>query len=739
MKKTGTDKSAKNKGVSAAEDSTKKSAGLGEIGDTGTQILQGIVNEEYNVKLRDVKGIEVYDEMRKSDGTVRATVLSTTLPIRRARWYIEPASQDESDVKIADFVSNALFDWQTIVWDDILRQALLMLPFGVMVFEKVFTTKNVDGKDYIIWQKLAPRLPKSIRAWQMTNGQDGIQQYKYTGETVDIPMEKLLVFVNEKEGENWWGTSILRAAYKHWYIKNNFYKIDSIAFERQGLGIPYANLPENPSESDREKAETILKNIRANHQAFVIVPSGYEIGFLDMKAGTLRDPSNSIAHHNREIAKSILAQFLELGATDSGSYALSEDQSGLFLHALEAIGNNICDVFNNYAIRQLVDLNFDMPEYYPKLRFTGITRVDVEKLANAYSSLTTSGGVRPGEADEVYFRELMGLPERDQSEDEDMPEDDITMSEHNHNHSHKHQKKKFKEGDFKSFRALTFAEKKVNFDGLQNKLDQLEAQFDKETKALLNDEREKFIAALTKAVNNEDRDAIKSATIKAKAAYAKIIKDSTRDAYEYGKTLASKEMGLSAPPSASAILTQIDIQADSIAEMHISEITNSAKTALTSSLSKGQSYAAAIAAADAAAQAAIDDLVSDTSGIVMSTYVNVGRDTVFETYSNKIYALQRSELLDSATCNYCLSVDGRVVEKDDPFAKNSIFHSGCRGIWVEILLDEEELPAIGGIPASVRDRFGDDVNDLIQPKTPITKKNSLARKEAERRLKRKAK
>jgi hypothetical protein len=51
-----------------------------------------------------------------------------------------------------------------------------------------------------------------------------------------------------------------------------------------------------------------------------------------------------------------------------------------------------------------------------------------------------------------------------------------------------------------------------------------------------------------------------------------------------------------------------------------------------------------------------------------------------------------------------------------------LFHSNCRGIWVAILKDEEELPSIGGIPKSIRDRFGDAVNDLIQPKSPIKKK-----------------
>jgi hypothetical protein len=65
------------------------------------------------------------------------------------------------------------------------------------------------------------------------------------------------------------------------------------------------------------------------------------------------------------------------------------------------------------------------------------------------------------------------------------------------------------------------------------------------------------------------------------------------------------------------------------------------------------------------------------------------------------------------------SIDGRIVEKDDTFAQNTIFHSNCRSIWVAILKDEEELPSIGGIP-------GDAVNDLIltQPRNSITRKRA---------------
>lgn len=698
-----------------------------EIGDSGTRILDGVIREEYNTKLTDVKGIAVYDEMRKSDGTVRAATLAVTLPIRSAEWFIKPASEEAEDQKIADFVSECLFNHNDISFDDFMREALLSLVFGVMPFEKVFGVQEMEGGTKIVWVKFAPRMPRSIQKWAIAGGKPGITQNRSDGAPVEIPMEKLIVFVHEKEGENWWGTSILRAAYKHWFIKNTFYKIDAIAFERQGLGIPKGKLPEGYTEGDRSKMETILKNTRANSQAYIIEPDGFSVEFMDMMARTTRDPQSSIAHHNREIMKSVLAQFLELGSTDAGgtggSRALSEDHSDLFLQSIESIARSFATAFNKQAIKELVDLNFNNVKKYPTLDFEGITTTDAKGLAEAYKVLVDTNGLTAQEADEDFFRELLALPDYDEAGKREKPVP-ITngfgqpdeMSEHRHP-----LKKNFAEG-FKASRKLTFAEKKVNFDSLNDKMDELEGQFDAETKALLQDARKTYMATFTKAAHAGDTKAIKDATLKVQDEYARIIKNSLKGAYEFGKNNAAKEIGASAPANPAEVLRRIDIQSAAIADAQIAEIVTDSKNAYVEAQAKGASVTAALAAADAAAADAISRLTRDASSILTAGYINHGRDTVFDRNAEDLYALQRSELLDARTCNYCASVDGRIIEKDDDFGRNTIFHSGCRGIWVAILKDEEELPRIDGIPKTLRDRFGDAVNDLLQPKKPLRRK-----------------
>jgi hypothetical protein len=176
------------------------------------------------------------------------------------------------------------------------------------------------------------------------------------------------------------------------------------------------------------------------------------------------------------------------------------------------------------------------------------------------------------------------------------------------------------------------------------------------------------MAAFTKAAHSGDTQAIKDATLKVQDEYARIIKNALKGAFEYGKNNAAKEIGASPPPNPSDILRQIEIQADTIATQQIAQIEADSKKAYVQALNKGQSLSVALAAADAAADEAIEALTSDASSL-LSGYINHGRSTVFDNNSDDIYALQRSEILDQVTRNFCISIDGRIVEKDDPFAQ----------------------------------------------------------------------
>lgn len=769
----------------------KRSYPRAEIGDSGTRTTRGIVAEEYNPNLQGINGIRVYDEMRKSDGTVRAAMLVTTLPIRRAKWFVNPATQDAQDVEIANFVEHALFDWIGDSWDDIVRQALLMVPFGVMVFEKVYGVQEYEGKTYVTVKKLASRMPKSIQQWELPDHTFGIQQVTQEMGIVNIPGAKLLIFVNEKEGDNWWGTSMLRAAYKHWYYKNNFYKIDAMAFERQGLGVPVIKMPQGYTANDEAKAATAASNLRANESAYLILPPEYTAEFMNMGASSTRDPHNSINHHNKEILQSVLAQFLELGQTSTGggSRALSEDHTDLFLNALEAIANSLITEFNKNLIPELVDMNFNDVQVYPKLDYNGITRTDAQGMATAYKTLVDSGGITPIPEDEQYLRAGVGLPARTQDDDTnaekqvdhvdidkageeeeddeeegnkkvnkaagDSEEEDPTDKDKEdvnnasgkapkeEMHAHTKHVRKFDDGTgYKTWRKLTFTEQKVSFEKIETKMNELQKQFEIDAADLLNKAKDAYVAKLQSALDDSDTKAIVDLEIKFVNDYKALIKDFMKRAYEYGKSNASTEMGVSVPPNSAATLANIDLIADTIAWKAAIDLETKAKISATNALkklsekNKSERYTSVIQVVgliDLALEGTIDKIVSGAAGLIINQAINAGRGDVFARNESKIYALQRSEILDEDTCDFCLSMDGRIVSTKDNWASEDSFHTNCRGIWVEILNEEPEKPDIDGIPDNLAAYYGGEPNSLIQPKKPILAPNSPAAEEVARR------
>lgn len=768
------------------------------LGDSGTRMLHGIVYEEYNPDLQGVQGVRVFDEMRKNDGTCRAVMLVCTLPIRRANWFVKAANETPEAIEQAEMVRRALFEWLDLSWDDVLRQALLMAAFGVMLFEKVYTTIDdpVSKKTYVTLKRLAPRLPKSILMWELTDQTFGIQQIRQDGVVAQIPGSKLLIFVNEREGDNWWGTSMMRGAYKHWFYKNNFYKIDAVATERQGLGVPYIKMPQGYTENDERNAKTALTNLRASESAYMILPPEYEFGFADMGARGTRDPSKSIEHHNKEILQSVLAQFLELGASKSGSgsRALSQDHSDLFLKAEEAMANTIRDVFNKDQIRELVDLNFDNVEAYPALEYEGITKMDIAALGTALSSLTTSGFLSPTDSDQQWIRAALGMPARtpeeisedDQGEptqeemnqegveEEEDIEDDTTppatpakkttpkkpapaapaapaadskkvdkasksakdkptdktpqtkATAHDHS-TDRVLKRKFDDGHgFMSWRPIMMAEESVDWSKIQTTLDKMEGDFTAKARELLNAAKDAYMAKIHKAIESGDPKAIATLETNFQNDYKGLLKTAMADAYDFGKNKASNEIGVAVPASNANTIASMDLLATTIAQKTAADLEAKARLSAATAITNEKNALQSAGQIDANLVDVIDKSLDSTAPTMIGVAFNNGRNDVFERNGGMIYALQRSEILDKKTCNFCLSMDGRIVSPDDEWTDATVFHTNCRGIWVAIMDEETNKPPIESVPGELGDYYGGEVNSVVQPKAPIVKPGGLA-------------
>lgn len=385
-------------------------AAIGEMGRSGTYIFNGIITqEEYNGDLVRTAALAIYDQMRRGDGTVAAVLLACKLPILSATWSIEAASDNAKDQAIAEFISRELFG-RKVMFNDFQREALNFFDFGYSVFEKVLEFTSFNNQQLIGLAGLHSRKQRSVYYWETADHEAGITQVVIGG-TYSIPREKLVIFTNNKEGDNYEGVSLLRPAYKHWQIKDKLYLIDAIKHERQGLGIVGIKVPVNAHQTDIDNAITAARNIRANEEAYIKEAEGFEIEFKDMKASSTTNVMDSVMHHDRQISKSVLGQFLELGASGgSGSRALSADHSRLFMLAEEAAAKTFANAIQEDVIKYLVDLNFTGFTDYPKLEHSRIGDEDVTELSDAISKLAAANMLTPDADLEQAVRDTLHLP-----------------------------------------------------------------------------------------------------------------------------------------------------------------------------------------------------------------------------------------------------------------------------------------------------------------------------------------
>ncbi len=155
---------------------------LAEYGAAGTPIFGGFVRErgEYNPDLEGLAAIDTYEKMRRGDSMVAATLLGMKLPIRSAKWaVVAPEDATPEETAAADFVRECLFD--RIDFEGVLRNALLMLDFGVAVHEDVWV---IDG-NRVRLKKCAGRLPITFYRWITDQTGDeliALEQMGYRGQ-----------------------------------------------------------------------------------------------------------------------------------------------------------------------------------------------------------------------------------------------------------------------------------------------------------------------------------------------------------------------------------------------------------------------------------------------------------------------------------------------------------------------------------------------------------------------------
>lgn len=375
------------------------------LGIAGRNTRDGQIRaDEFLTELKGRRAVNKFREMRDNDSTIGAIMYAIEQVLRDVPYKVRPADDSDAAKVEAEFVESILVDMDHTL-DDHISEALSFLTFGFADFEVVYKrrqgpaslnpkkhSKYSDGRLGI--RKLAARAQWTVNKFDIEDRSGEFlglwQDIGYIGKNY-IPASKLIHYKTPTMNGDFSGRSVLRNAYKSYTFLTSLQMIEAIAVEREMHGVPVGRMPaeylsSNATEDQvtlRNDFERILRDLKKNEQGYALLPSDVYVDtdgkptnqrLMDIELITSNgsrdiDIDPIIKRYQHDIARSVMAEFLMLGAAETGSYALSKSKNDMFLKSLESYIQTIYDTLNKQLIEplwRLNGLNFDlMPQIVP--------------------------------------------------------------------------------------------------------------------------------------------------------------------------------------------------------------------------------------------------------------------------------------------------------------------------------------------------------------------------------------
>lgn len=254
-------------------------------------------------------------------------------------------------------------------------------------------------------------------------------------------------------------------------------------------------------------------------------------------------------------------------------------------------------------------------------------------------------------------------------------------------------------------RPLTMQEERVDFVVLNERFNDLQTELEDDLEEATWDEVERASSNVKNKLDAGDIAGLAALAFLFRGRIRETLNAALKKSYGTGKNMAAKETGIERPATPLAATQLMNLDSADLAEQYAAMLEAAAKGAVKDGFAAGAATSAIVSSMrnrvlDEGAKA-----IGAISGTVTGQYLNRGRGDVFRENITRIVSFQRSEVLDNATCDMCLSLDGRVVSPDDPAAAMDVVHTHCRGLWVPVFTTDDTKPDVGGIPKSIMDNF----------------------------------
>ena len=359
------------------------------------------------------KGFPIYDQMRIDD-QVKACLTLKKFATLAPNYEITPASNDEQDLEVGEFVQYCFDKMHGSVIDSVL-EIMTALDYGYSITEinyKTFDSGIHEGK--IGLKSLKTKQPYYYRfaVDEFSNLlKDGVV-YDKGGKENYYPTSKFLVFSYQKEFGNHYGTSDLRPAYRGYWSKDVLIKMWNIYLERFANPTVVGRYKSN-DPSGRTNLRNILDNLTAK-TSITHRMDEYDIGLLESTRASTNDFNTALNFYNKSIARSILIPDRLMAEGDTGAYSQAKVHFDVFLWVIQKLRQDIEEtVMNEQLIKRLVSYNYSNVQELPKFKFNPMTDEQKMELQTLFITAVEKGVITSTLEDENVLRRQLNFPEKD--------------------------------------------------------------------------------------------------------------------------------------------------------------------------------------------------------------------------------------------------------------------------------------------------------------------------------------
>lgn len=436
-------------------------------GGAGTAIYFGRIDDlELNP---DVKGNLWYGDGRRMgiaqemmrDAHVKRSVEAIVDPLLAAYWDFDEASKEAVDVEAADYACYDLFECNN--WERILRLGTTgLVRDGIAFFEWTdFSERRVPQKRFPLHpgngigvgytkahHRQASTIERFLQSKRDPEACSGIEQWIIGSDTekpgyrvIDLEAGDLLWRLTwDQEGADFAGLAPLRAAYSAFKCKRLLITLDMMRHEREGLGIPKIEGPEDagsiearvdPSKEEEATVREILRNIRSHDQAYIYLPGGWAFEWVT-SGGQSTGLREAIEQCNRDIAYNLGVAWMLLGiAGKTGSWALAQEQRGHYVLSLEKFARFWENAMNTgldgwSPVERLIRRNYGPDVGLPRLVARNMPTRDWSKVLPLLPTLAKAKLLKSDAVLRAFIRQVAYLPVEDPETAEDLAIEEAT-------------------------------------------------------------------------------------------------------------------------------------------------------------------------------------------------------------------------------------------------------------------------------------------------------------------------